>query len=148
MRAATEPKRQYRMAARADAAAVTRERILAAAWARFAAEIYERVRMADIASDARVSVQTLYSAFQTKDQLFIAGRCGREWYDSVLALRVRFFGDPLARRMRNACGIRRRQTERGDGFRRHGIDERRLRNDICLQIRFARIREILDHDTE
>src|SRR5437588_1667385 len=71
MRAAAEPKRRYRMVARADAAAATRERILAAAWSRFAAEIYERVRIADIAADAGVSVQTLYSAFRTKDQLFV-----------------------------------------------------------------------------
>ena len=60
------------MVARAEAAAATRERILAAAWRRFAEEIYERVRLADVASDAGVSVQTVHSAFGTKDQLFVA----------------------------------------------------------------------------
>jgi AcrR family transcriptional regulator len=65
-------KRTYRMAARADAAAGTRERILAAAWERFAGDIYERVRLRDVAADAGVSVQTVHSAFGTKDQLFVA----------------------------------------------------------------------------
>jgi AcrR family transcriptional regulator len=65
-------KRTYRMAARADAAADTRERILAAAWRRFADNIYERVRVRDVAADAGVSVQTVHSAFGTKDQLFVA----------------------------------------------------------------------------
>src|SRR3954447_23456815 len=65
-------RRRYRMAARADAAAERRERILAAAWRRFADDIYERVRLRDIAADASVSVQTVVSAFGTKDQLFVA----------------------------------------------------------------------------
>ena len=65
-------KRSYRMAARADSAAETRERILAAAWRRFADDIYERVRLRDVAADAGVSVQTVHSAFGTKDQLFVA----------------------------------------------------------------------------
>src|SRR4051794_22433871 len=69
---ATPPKRRYRMVARAEAAAATRERILAAAWQRFSDEIYERVRLADVASDAGVTVQTVHSAFGTKDQLFVA----------------------------------------------------------------------------
>jgi AcrR family transcriptional regulator len=65
-------KRTYRMGARADAAAETRERILAAAWRRFAVDIYERVRLRDVAADAGVSVPTVHSAFGTKDQLFVA----------------------------------------------------------------------------
>jgi AcrR family transcriptional regulator len=65
-------KRRYRMAARADAAAEKRERILAAAWGQFADDIYERVRLRDIAAAAGVSVQTVHSAFGTKDQLFVA----------------------------------------------------------------------------
>jgi AcrR family transcriptional regulator len=72
MSAATAPKRRYRMVARAEAAAATRERILAAAWRRFAEQIYEHVRLSDVASDAGVSVQTVHSAFGTKDQLFVA----------------------------------------------------------------------------
>jgi AcrR family transcriptional regulator len=60
------------MVARAEAAAATRERILGAAWRRFSEDVYEHVRLADIASDAGVSAQTVYSAFGTKDQLFVA----------------------------------------------------------------------------
>ena len=70
--ATTSPKRRYRMVARAEAAAATRERILAAAWRRFSEEIYEHVRLADVASDAGVTAQTVHSAFGTKDQLFVA----------------------------------------------------------------------------
>src|SRR3954452_16122146 len=65
-------RRRYRMVARADAAAERRERILAAAWQRFADDIYERVRLRDVAADAGGSVQTVHSAFGTKDQLFVA----------------------------------------------------------------------------
>ncbi|HEX8646599.1 MAG TPA: helix-turn-helix domain-containing protein [Thermoleophilaceae bacterium] len=60
------------MAARADAAAATRERILAAAWRHFADDPYERVRLSDVAAAAGVSVQTVHSGFGTKDQLFVA----------------------------------------------------------------------------
>ena len=60
------------MVARAEAAAATRERILAAAWRRFSDDMYEDVRLADIGSDAGVSVQTVHAAFGTKDQLFVA----------------------------------------------------------------------------
>ena len=60
------------MVARAEAAAATRERILAAAWRRFSEDVYEDVRLSDIASDAGVSVQTVHSAFGAKDQLFVA----------------------------------------------------------------------------
>lgn len=60
------------MVARAEAAAATRERILAAAWRRFSDDAYEDVRVADIASEAGVSVQTIHSGFGTKDQLFVA----------------------------------------------------------------------------
>ena len=72
MGATTASKRSYRMVARAEAAAVTRERILEAAWRHFSEDAYERVRLCDVASDAGVSAQTVYSAFGTKDQLFVA----------------------------------------------------------------------------
>src|SRR3954470_11232905 len=64
-------KRTYRMVARADAAAATRERILDAAWRRFSKGAYEEVRLADVAADAGVSEQTVYSHFGSKDQLFV-----------------------------------------------------------------------------
>jgi AcrR family transcriptional regulator len=68
----TFSKRSYRMVARAEAAAATRERILRAAWSRFSKHPYERVRVADVACDASVSEPTVYSSFGSKDQLFVA----------------------------------------------------------------------------
>jgi AcrR family transcriptional regulator len=60
------------MVARAEAAAATAERILASAWQRFSDQPYEDVRLADIAAEAGVTVQTLHSRFGTKDELFVA----------------------------------------------------------------------------
>ena len=60
------------MVARAEAAAATQERILASAWRRFSERPYEQVRLADIAADAGVTVQTLHSRFGKKDELFVA----------------------------------------------------------------------------
>jgi AcrR family transcriptional regulator len=60
------------MVARAEAAAATRARILAAGWRRFSERPFEQVRLADIAADAGVTVQTLHSRFGTKDELFVA----------------------------------------------------------------------------
>src|SRR3954454_12109855 len=69
---ATSPKRGYRMLSRAESAAATGERVLAAAWRRFSDSAYEQVRIADIAADAGVSEQTVYSRFGSKDQLCVA----------------------------------------------------------------------------
>src|SRR4051812_27771819 len=66
------PKRKYRMVARAEAAAATRERVLAAAWERFAGRPYDDVRLADVARAAGVTPQTLHAHFGTKDDLFVA----------------------------------------------------------------------------
>jgi AcrR family transcriptional regulator len=60
------------MVARAVAAAETRERLLASAWRHFAERSYEQVRLADVAGDAGVTVQTLHLRFGTKDELFVA----------------------------------------------------------------------------
>jgi AcrR family transcriptional regulator len=60
------------MVARAEAAAETKERILAAAWRAFADHAYELVRLADVAREAGVTAQTVHSAFGTKDALFVA----------------------------------------------------------------------------
>jgi len=57
------------MTARADAAAATGERLLAAAWEHFGSRPYEEVRLQDIATDAGVTVQTLYQRIGSKDQL-------------------------------------------------------------------------------
>src|SRR3954468_1852940 len=72
MPARTSDKRQYRMVARAEAAAATRERLLASAWERFSERHFEDVRLADVAADAGVSVQTLHAHFGAKDALFVA----------------------------------------------------------------------------
>ncbi len=60
------------MVARAEAAAATHERILASAWRQFSERPYEQVRLAEIATDAGVTVQTLHSRFGKKDELFVA----------------------------------------------------------------------------
>ncbi|MGA9876515.1 MAG: TetR/AcrR family transcriptional regulator [Solirubrobacteraceae bacterium] len=69
---ASTQKRRYRMSARADAAAATRERLLDAAWRHFATRPYEDVRLQDVAEDAGVTAQTLHTHFGSKDQLLIA----------------------------------------------------------------------------
>jgi len=73
-------KRPYRMSARADRAAATRERLLAAAWRRFADSPYEEVRLSEIAAEAEVTAQTLHTHFGSKEQLFVAAalRGGQE----------------------------------------------------------------------
>jgi AcrR family transcriptional regulator len=72
MPAPSVKKRPYRMSARADAAAATRERLLAAAWQHFASHPYEDVRLQEIAADAGVTAQTLHTHFGSKDQLLTA----------------------------------------------------------------------------
>jgi len=60
------------MVARAEAVAASGERMLASAWKGFCAQPYENVRLADIAADAEVTVQTLHARFGTKEDLFVA----------------------------------------------------------------------------
>jgi AcrR family transcriptional regulator len=72
MAADTTPKRTYRMVARAESAAATRKQILATAWRHFSSSSYEDVRLADVAGEAGVTVQTLHAHFGTKDGLFVA----------------------------------------------------------------------------
>ncbi len=72
MSTVTPHKRPYRMTARAEAAAATRQRLLAAAWQHFASRPYENVRLREIAADASVTVQTLHTSFGSKDQLLTA----------------------------------------------------------------------------
>ena len=60
------------MVARAQAAAASGDRMLSSAWGRFCERAYEEVRLADIAADAQVTVQTLHSRFGTKEDLFVA----------------------------------------------------------------------------
>jgi AcrR family transcriptional regulator len=60
------------MAARAERAAATRERLLAAAWRHFASRPYDDVRLREIAEEAHVSAQTLHDRFRSKEELFTA----------------------------------------------------------------------------
>src|ERR671921_25016 len=67
-----QERRPYRMVARAVAAAATRERLHESAWRHFAESPFEGVRLADVAADAGVSVQTLLAHFGSKEGLFVA----------------------------------------------------------------------------
>jgi AcrR family transcriptional regulator len=71
------------MAARAEAAAETRVRLLSAAWRQFASRPYEDVLLREIAADAEVSTQTLHTAFGAKEQLFTAAYLW--WGERVIA---------------------------------------------------------------
>lgn len=62
--------RQYRQQARAVGVQQTRERLLAAARARFLREPYDAVRLADVARDAATTTQTLHAHFGDKASLF------------------------------------------------------------------------------
>lgn len=65
-------RRAYRMVARAEAVAATRERILEAAeWAADNLE-FEQVTLAEIAKRAGVSVQTVLRHFRNREELFLA----------------------------------------------------------------------------
>jgi AcrR family transcriptional regulator len=72
MVASVPEKRRYRMVARAEAAAATRQRLLEAAWRHFSDRPFDGVRLADVAADAGVSVQTLLAHFGSKEALFVA----------------------------------------------------------------------------
>jgi AcrR family transcriptional regulator len=69
---AAQGKRQYRMAARATAAAATRTRILAAGEAAFDELPFEEITLSWIARRAGVSVQTVLRHFESKDGVFLA----------------------------------------------------------------------------
>src|SRR3954468_14684378 len=60
------------MVARAEASAATRRRLLEAAWRHFSDRPFDGVRLADVAADAGVSVQTLLAHFGSKEALFVA----------------------------------------------------------------------------
>jgi AcrR family transcriptional regulator len=65
-------KRPYRMTVRANAAAATGERLLAAAWRHFSTRPYEEVRLQEIATEAKVTQATLHTRFGSKDELVTA----------------------------------------------------------------------------
>lgn len=68
----TETSRDYRMRARANGVARTRERILSAARGRLLTMPYEDVRLADVAAAAGVTQQTLLNHFTSKEGLTLA----------------------------------------------------------------------------
>ena len=76
MSSAPRKERTYRMTARADAAAATGERLLAAAWKHFGSQPYEKVRLREIAAEALVTEQTLLARFHSKDELLTAAYSG------------------------------------------------------------------------
>lgn len=65
-------RRPYRMQARQDAVASTRERILRAAYDQWAERSYDQVSIQSIADAADVSRQTVSRQFGTKDELALA----------------------------------------------------------------------------
>ena len=64
--------RRYRMRARKDAVASTRERILRAAYALWAERPYDQVSVQSVADAAGVARQTVIRQFGTKDELALA----------------------------------------------------------------------------
>lgn len=70
--ASNTPARPYRMRGRAEKAAETGQRILFAAHQRFSTMEFDQVVLADIASDAEVTEQTVIRRFGNKEKLFAA----------------------------------------------------------------------------
>jgi AcrR family transcriptional regulator len=81
----------------------TRERILAAAFARFSHYGYRRTSMEDIAAEAGVARASLYLQFQNKEEIFRS--LARQLHDEALAGAEAAFGreGPLARRLQAAA---------------------------------------------
>lgn len=65
-------RRPYRMQARQDAVASTRERILSAAYAQWSQRAYDTVTLQSVADAAGVSRQTVARQFGAKDELALA----------------------------------------------------------------------------
>jgi AcrR family transcriptional regulator len=65
------------MTARAQSAAATGERLLAAAWHHFTTRPYEEVTLREIAIEAQVTLPTLHKRFGGKEKLFTAAYV---WY--------------------------------------------------------------------
>jgi AcrR family transcriptional regulator len=72
MKSAAPRKRGYRMRARAEAVAQTRERILRSAYELWLAETYDAVTMNAVAARAGVTRQTVLRQFSSKDELAVA----------------------------------------------------------------------------
>jgi AcrR family transcriptional regulator len=140
MSSTPDPRRPYRMRLRAEAAAATAERLLAAAWANFASRPYEDVRLAEIAAEAGVTVQTLHNRFVSKDELFAGAYAwfgGQEIAEreeapigdvreavAVLFRRYETHGDSIARMIAQEDRIEaiRQMTEAGRAYHRSWVE--------------------------
>jgi AcrR family transcriptional regulator len=74
--------RRYRMRARAEQAAATRKRILAAAGRLFSTRLYDEVSLDDVAAAGHTTVQTVIRHFGSKESLFAATA---EWSSERMA---------------------------------------------------------------
>ncbi|HYM53823.1 MAG TPA: helix-turn-helix domain-containing protein [Solirubrobacteraceae bacterium] len=122
-------KRPYRMTARAQAAAATRERLLAAAWRQFAERPYENVRLSEIAAEAAVTVQTLHTSFGSKDQLLTSAYLW--WGRQVIEGRDAAPVDRIDEAIRNLF----------DNYEAHGAAILRM---LSQEDRFPAIRQMTD----
>jgi len=127
------------MSARAQAAAATGERVLAAAWRQFGSRPYDDVPLREIAAQAGVTVQTLHARFGGKEDLFTAAYAwfGREELErrpaapsedvagavSVLYERYERHGGAVLRMLSQEQRIAavRRMTEAGRLYHRHWV---------------------------
>jgi AcrR family transcriptional regulator len=121
MSSSTTLRRPYRMSARADAAAATRERMLTAAWTHFASRPYEDVRLREIAADATVSLPTLHNAFGAKEQLLTAAYAW--WGLRVIAQRETA---PVGDEHRAVCVLFDHYEAHGDAILRMLSQEERI----------------------
>ena len=137
----SESKRTYNTALRQELAQVTRQRIIDAARRLLVNGTYSSVTMDDIASEAGVAYQTVYSVFGTKlrlAQAIIASGFHVEGVDELIAL-ARESPDPevalrtgarIARRLNEACAdLVRFMRESGDPDllkHHHEMEARRL----------------------
>lgn len=153
-----ESKRKYNTALRQELAQVTRQRIIDAARRLLVAGSYSSVTMDDIASEAGVAYQTVYSVFGTKLRLahaMIESELRIEGLDD-LAARARESPDPevgmrlgaqIARRVNEPCAdLIRFMRESGDPDlvkRHHETETRRLSavSDVpAMLVRSGRLR--------
>jgi len=133
----SQPKRQYRMSARAESTTATGERLLDAAWRHFATRPYEQVRLQEIAKEAGVSAQTLHTRFGSKEDLLgaayvwfgqqeIANRPAKPAEDPASAVRLIFdryeqHGQAILRMLSQEERIPavRQMTDAGRAYHRH-----------------------------
>jgi AcrR family transcriptional regulator len=163
--------RAYRSAVREQGASATRARILAAARALFAQQGYARAPVADIAHQARVSVDTVYASVGRKPALVLAvvddilgegsGPVGAEQRRYVAAVRaasgarakLAAYAAALARVNPEVAPLLRalaRAGEEDPGCAQawHEVDERRAGNMLLLAADLRQTGEVRDDLTD